>query len=92
MTNITKTPTMAQIRKIADKRLTIWNDYCCSCYRADPDDGYTIEDLHGLVAVYDDTSAAEMADARRDLFERLSGVECEPCDRGNVNCDSECFT
>lgn len=86
-------PTMKQIREAADDALTIWRDDECGCYRADTKDGFTVEDLHGLVSVYADGSKREMGEARKDLLDRLEDAEIAPCDPENENCQSNgCFT
>ena len=85
-------PTLAEIKAVADDRIEVWNDTECMCYRADPIEGFTVEDLHGLVAVYGDYSAAEMREARKDLMDRLEDAEVAPCDPTNENCQSSgCF-
>lgn len=86
-------PTLAQIRAVADDKLTIWRDDDTGCYRADPVDGFTIEDMHGFCVPYADGSRQEMGEAREYLLDRLEDAEIAPCEAENPNCQSNgCFT
>lgn len=78
--------TLAQIRKAAPAGVEVWNDEDCICYRADAPAGFhfSADGLHGYIAVY--CYRSEMADARADLLDRVTGAELEPCSDDNENC------
>jgi len=69
--------TLADIRRrAAPHGITVVRDDFA--YRAEAPAGHTLDgDLHEYVAPFQHGSG--MADARADLFDRLAGVEPEPC-------------
>lgn len=66
-------PSLGDIRKAAGPNVDVTNDTEGGCYRATCKDGFAFENgaLHELLAIWGDDG--DMARARADLMERLSG-------------------